>query len=275
MRMEVRLFRDASNGGGPRNREVTDVTHDAEATDPLPVLAQLLRRRAAIDVEIADVIRRPTYLGHIGEFIASRIFDIELHPNAAHPGSDGVFRSGPLAGKSVNVKYISMRDGCLDVPVIAAPDYLLVLAGSVRGKDAGVARFIESVYVFPYRALVDAGVVPGIAASVRKAHWNAARVYPTSASTAFVLEDRQRSWLALFGGEESPASPAASSDGSAAGKMRFACCFCARSIDDGQLVFLALSLPADTHAHQGLYAHSTCLSERLHPSVPFDPTCFD
>ncbi len=66
-------------------------------------LAELVRARNANEVAISRIIGRPAQIGHIGEYIASKIFGIELEDSAVHPGSDGRFIDGPLAGKSVNI----------------------------------------------------------------------------------------------------------------------------------------------------------------------------
>jgi hypothetical protein len=46
--------------------------------DNLKELANLIEKRNEIDRKIADIIQRPAIPGHIGEFIASRVFDIQL-----------------------------------------------------------------------------------------------------------------------------------------------------------------------------------------------------
>jgi len=69
-------------------------------------LADLLRRRNELDADIALLIGRPATQGHIGEFIAAKVFGIELEAGATHKASDGRFASGPLAGKSVDVKFL-------------------------------------------------------------------------------------------------------------------------------------------------------------------------
>ena len=51
----------------------------------LQSLAALIRARNAIEIPITQIIGRPSQLGHIGEFIASRIFDIALEESAVHP----------------------------------------------------------------------------------------------------------------------------------------------------------------------------------------------
>jgi hypothetical protein len=42
--------------------------------------------------------------GHLGEWIAVQVLDIELEVSAVSAGIDGHFRSGPLQGRTVNVK---------------------------------------------------------------------------------------------------------------------------------------------------------------------------
>jgi hypothetical protein len=60
--------------------------------------AELLRARNAIDAEIASIIGRPMTSGHLGEWIAARIFDIELEPSATATATDGRFSSGSWQG---------------------------------------------------------------------------------------------------------------------------------------------------------------------------------
>jgi hypothetical protein len=60
-------------------------------------------------------MRWPMTLGHLGEWIASQVFDIELEPAATVPAIDGRFRSGPLQGSTVNVNWYLKREGLLDM----------------------------------------------------------------------------------------------------------------------------------------------------------------
>src|SRR5262245_12005509 len=92
-------------------------------------LAELIRARNRIDSELAVLITRPALCGHVGEYIAAAIFDIALERSAAHKGSDGRFNAGPLAGRSVNVKWYTAFCGPLDITPRALPDYYLVLTG--------------------------------------------------------------------------------------------------------------------------------------------------
>ena len=93
-------------------------------------LASLLLARNDNEIKITRIIGRPSQIGHVGEFIASRIFDIELEESAVHRGSDGRIKSGPLARKSVNIKMCGKREGFLDMRPEYSPDYYMVLTGA-------------------------------------------------------------------------------------------------------------------------------------------------
>jgi hypothetical protein len=54
-------------------------------------LAELLRQYVSIGDKIAKLISRPVALGHLGEFVAARIFRIELAASATEKGLDGRF----------------------------------------------------------------------------------------------------------------------------------------------------------------------------------------
>src|SRR5947209_19797410 len=92
-------------------------------------LAELLLRRNKLDEEIARTVGRPALIGHIGEYIAAKVFDITLENSAVNKGFDGRFCKGPLVGKSVNVKWYAKREGLLDIRLDAVPDFYLVLTG--------------------------------------------------------------------------------------------------------------------------------------------------
>jgi hypothetical protein len=93
-------------------------------------LSELIKKRNTIEREISRIIQRPAFSGHLGEYIASKIFDIDLNASATQKGHDGIFKSGMLQGKSVNVKLYSKRESLLDISLDSAPDYYLVLSGS-------------------------------------------------------------------------------------------------------------------------------------------------
>jgi hypothetical protein len=169
----------------------------------------LIRTRNKVAQEIAALIGRPALIGHIGEYIASRVFGIELEESASQRGLDGRFVTGPLAGQSVNIKWHSRQDGLLDLTPDTLPDFYLVLAGP-RGEAAssrGTVRpwVIETVYLFASselsRTLKLRGVKMGVATSVVRQLWDEAEIYPEPRNKRLVVLDEQREVLALFGSE--------------------------------------------------------------------------
>ena len=97
--------------------------------DALINLANLIHNRNKIAEEISLIIDRPAQIGHIGEFIASKIFQITLAESASEKAIDGYFSSGTLQGKSVNIKWYAKRENMLDITPDALPDYYLVMTG--------------------------------------------------------------------------------------------------------------------------------------------------
>lgn len=173
----------------------------------LAELAVLLRERNLIDERIGRLINRPMTAGHAGEWIASRIFDIKLEPTAVAKAIDGRFRSGPLTGKSANVKWYLKREGTLDMTEAPELDYYLVLTGpKATVKDVRTARAwrIDAVYLFDAQQLLTEqhtrGAKVEAASSVRETQWLEAEIYPTATNDALTVTDGQRLQLALFGG---------------------------------------------------------------------------
>lgn len=90
--------------------------------------------------------------GHLGEFIASRVFAIELEASASAAAIDGRFTEGLLAGRTVNVKWYAKREGLLDLTESDVSDHYLVLTGppSAGASSRGQVRpwIISNVYLF-------------------------------------------------------------------------------------------------------------------------------
>ena len=171
-------------------------------------LASLLESRNDIDEKIAALIHRPALRGPIGEWIAQEIFKVTLEENAVQKGFDGRFADGPLAEKTVNVKWYGKHgEGLLDINPDSVPDYYLVMTGpkavAMRGQRPPRPLVITEVFLFNGPALVERlrglGVRVGVATFVRKHEWEAARVYPAAASGArLTLTGVQREELRLF-----------------------------------------------------------------------------
>jgi hypothetical protein len=164
--------------------------------DALKSIAMLLRHRNEIDARIADIVGRPVVHGHLSDWIAAQIFDIELEP-AANKAVDGWFRSGPLAGRTVNVKHYPRSEGLLDMTESDELDYYLVMTGPRGARSAGKHRpwTIDHVHLFDALDLADALRTYmrriGVATSVRAEYWHAAEIYPVPAKPVLRLTAAQ------------------------------------------------------------------------------------
>lgn len=180
-------------------------------------LATLIRQRNAIDNQLSTIIGRPPHSGHIGEYVAAAIFGIELNSGANVKAIDGHFHDGPLAGRSVNIKYGTRRDGMLNLvhssDPVHHPDYYLVLTGPLATTFTSVGLtapwVVHAVYLFESHALVGyltkLGRTPGVATSVRKLLWESAMIYPDATNPTLTVTAAQRAMLALFSGDNMPA----------------------------------------------------------------------
>ena len=172
----------------------------------LQELASLIQQRNTIDKKIAATIGRPAHPGHIGEFVAARIFDIDLMESAVHKGFDGYFTDGPLSGKSVNVKKYAINQALLDMTLNDPPDFYLVLTGprKAAASSRGTTQpwVIKSVFLFDARELTqelqERRIKIGVATSVRGHYWDKAEIYPSANNRALILNPKQRSMIEMF-----------------------------------------------------------------------------
>ena len=178
--------------------------------DDLIQLAKFIDARNQIEREITALIGRPAAIGHIGEYIAARVFNIALEESASHKSSDGYFRDEPLKGRTVNIKWFAFQEGILDITPESLPDYYLVLTGLKSGTMTSRERVrpwtIEKVFLFDAQSLANElkliGVKMGIATSVRRHLWEKTEIYPTDHNDLFQLSPVQRDALALFRSEK-------------------------------------------------------------------------
>lgn len=163
-------------------------------------LAELVRIKNNADAAIAELIGRPSSPGNIGEFVAARVFAVQLMTSGSHPGYDGVFTAGPLADKTVNIKTYSRHESVLDISPHPCDCYL-VLTGPA-GQARVLPWVIDSVFLFQREELLAVltarGVKIGAATSITKAGWEAARVFPPPQAPRLQLSDSQVAQLALF-----------------------------------------------------------------------------
>ncbi|GAA3181306.1 hypothetical protein GCM10010531_39380 [Blastococcus jejuensis] len=174
--------------------------------DVLLRIAELLKERNEIDLQIAEVIDRPMTSGHLGEWVAAQIFDIKLESSASETAIDGRFCSAPLKGRTVNVKWYLQREGLLDMTASEDLDDYLVMTGPVGAAASSRGRTrpwrIDAVYLFDARTLRDdllaRGRLVGTASSVRNRHWTEAEIYPEPTNRRLLLTDEQVEALSLF-----------------------------------------------------------------------------
>ena len=177
-----------------------------EQTPALTELSVLIEQRNAIDVHIARMLDRPASPGGMGEWIAERIFDIELETAANTAGYDGRFTKGAISGKTVNVKAYGKNERVLDINPNAPLDYYLVFTGPAggAGSSRGSVRpfCIDKVFLFDahtlHADLEERRVRIGVATSVRTAQWEAAEIFPSPNNATLRVSDLQRRQLELF-----------------------------------------------------------------------------
>ena len=176
----------------------------------LPRLAELIRMRSAIDGKIAKILNRPVHSGHFGEYVACTTLDIEPSPMARQKHYDGIFRSGSLTGRTVNVKYRTRHSGLLNLGSSTDPadhpDFYLAVEGPRMspGSSAGAHAplCVDVVYLFEtqhlLKVLAERGIRPGAPINPGRALWDAAMIYPDSRNPLLRLTREQRDALSLF-----------------------------------------------------------------------------
>ncbi len=170
-------------------------------------LASLIKQRNAVDQGIAAILDRPAHAGHLADFIAASVFRVALVESASQKGMDGHFTDGPLAGRSVNIRFASKNDGLLNVNLDSPPDCYLVMTGPrtqpVSSRGTTSPWVISSVFLFDasdlVRRLNERGVKIGIATSVARHFWDNAEIYPRPSNPMLRPTPEQRSLLEMFG----------------------------------------------------------------------------
>ena len=171
----------------------------------LAELASLIKQRNLLDCEITHLINRPSNVGHIGEYVASKIFHIKLAESASNKGFDGFITDLPLKDRSVNIKWFAKNDGLMNINPNALPDYYLVLTGPKSPPGSSRGQFhpwiITCIYLFDSRQLIETlkgrNVKIGIATSVQKHLWDKAEIFPAK-NNLFQISQEQREALQLF-----------------------------------------------------------------------------
>lgn len=170
--------------------------------DDLIRLAEIIRSRNDTESRIAEIIKKRGDKGSVGEYIASRIFGIDLAKSGRQKGYDGIFKSKPLTGSSVDVKFYPKQQWSIDINPKAWPDYFLILAGPERIDSKAHLWLIKSVYLFDARKLKkkleQRSVKIGRATSVIQDLWHDAEIYPNTVSRFVTVTKEQRRMISLF-----------------------------------------------------------------------------
>jgi hypothetical protein len=168
----------------------------------IEALAKLLKERNRLDEQISKLIGRPATQGHIGEFIASNVFDIKLEGKANNKGFDGHFKSE----KTVDVKFYGKQEGTLAIKENTLPDYFLVLTGprspAISSRGHSRPCVIDRVYLFESKTLVEQvrtrNVKISSATSVTNEQWEAAETYPIERNKELNITKVQQALLSMF-----------------------------------------------------------------------------
>lgn len=176
--------------------------------DRLSNLSKLLKGHNSTGKKISEYIGdKPMNTGNIGEFIASQIFNIQLHEDRSHKGSDGYFLSGPLENKTVNIKWYTGRENIISLKTgDDKPEYYLVMTGpKKRDVDKSRPLIICSVFLFETGKLEDRLEKNGVtirrnATSVKNELWVEAEIYPANTNTTLPLDADQKRALSMFSG---------------------------------------------------------------------------
>ncbi len=181
-----------------------------EQRENLQSLARMIKQKNIVDTEVAQIIGRPAERGHAGEYIASRIFNIQLEKSASTKNIDGHFTDGNMAGKTVNIKWYGKQERILNISKEEGPYFYLVMTGpkSVSSSSRGTTRpwLISYVFLFESAKLSQdlKNVKQGIATSVKKQLWEMAEIYPEPRNSQLILTKEQRLFLESFGDSLSP-----------------------------------------------------------------------
>ena len=174
--------------------------------DEIKLLAHLIKEQNLLLNEISSIIGRPASIGSVGEYLASKVFNIDLEKSAVAKGIDGHFNQDNLSGKTVNIKWYGKWESLLDITPNSLPDYYLVMAGPKSGVESSRGKIrpwlINYVFLFNSQELVSElrtiGVKIGIATSVRSYLWERAMIYPEQRNIDYILSAEQIGILNLF-----------------------------------------------------------------------------
>lgn len=149
--------------------------------DELSDFADALRRRRSADEELSRLLGHPVERWNLCELVAARALDLELARSDPKQGHLGTFRTGPLAGSRVNLRFYRVREPLRPPAPGWDCDYHVVLQGS---PDAEEPETLQGVYLFDASSFLRELQRGG---GRKKEAWKEAEVFPCRSSRWEVL----------------------------------------------------------------------------------------
>lgn len=144
-----------------------------------------LRRRRSADEELSRVLGQPVEGRNLCELIAARAMDIELEPSDREVGLVGIFRSGPLAGSRVSLRFHRHLEVLRPPKPEESCDYHVVLLGP---PDTSSPDLLDSMYLFDTASFARESQ-RGQAPEARKDGWREAEIFPRQGAPWQVVEE--------------------------------------------------------------------------------------
>gem|GEM_PF-1480306 len=160
--------------------------------DELSDFADALRRRRAADDDLSRILGLPVERWNLCELVTARALDVEVELSSVEWGQVGVFRSGPLAGSRVSVRFYSAMEPLRPTAPEPPCDHHVAILGP---PDTRFPELIHGIYLFEvawiFEEMERSG---GLMAQVDEA-WDAFKVFPGSFSPWKVIQSEARGLL--------------------------------------------------------------------------------
>jgi hypothetical protein len=147
--------------------------------------ADALRRRRAADDDLSRILGRPVERWNLCELVTARALDVELELSSVEWGQVGVFRSGPLAGSRVSVRFYSSLEPLRPTGPEPPCDYHVAIKGP---PDTRFPELIHRIYLFEVAGIPEEIERRGGSMAQVDETWDAFEVFPRSFSPWKVLQ---------------------------------------------------------------------------------------
>jgi hypothetical protein len=138
-----------------------------------------LRRRRTADEDLSRILGSPVERWNLCELVTARALDVEVELSSAEWGQVGVFRSGPLTGSRVSIKFYSAREYLCPTGPEPPCDYHVAIKGP---PDTRLPELIHRIYLFEVAGLPEEMEGRGSSMAQVDDSWDAFEIYPRSFS---------------------------------------------------------------------------------------------